>query len=134
MKNVLLKTSIAVILLLAAQLPVSAAGGNDKLIAKVRETVANAAPDDWETLAKAAHQCIKKKVNLAEAKDWLDKSLQIKRSAYGLEIAGDYYLSNKLYDEAVNHYIESISVLKKQDITAETGWLQEKINEALAKA
>ena len=129
-----MKTSLFIIILLTAHLSVSAAGGNDKLISKAREAVANAGPDDWETLAKSAHQCIKKNVNMAEAKEWIEKSLQIKRSAYGLEVAGDYYMSNKIFDKAVNHYIESMSVLKKKDIDAETGWLQEKINAALGKS
>ena len=105
---------------------------SDKVVEKARAAVNDAAPDDWETFAKSAEMCIDKKVNLAEAKTWLDKSLSIKESAYALEIAGDYYMSNKLAREAINHYVKSMNLTKQNDFYADTAELQEKIKKAVA--
>ena len=102
----------------------------DKVVEKARAAVNAASPHDWETYAKSAQMCIKKKVNLAEAKEWLDKSLSIKETPYALEVAGDYYMVNKLAREAITYYIKSINMIKAKDFYASTSALQEKINKA----
>ena len=102
----------------------------DKVVEKARAAVNAASPDDWETYAKSAQMCIKKKVNLAEAKEWLDKSLSIKETSLAFEVAGDYYMVNKLAREAITHYVKSINIIKEKDFYANTSALQEKINKA----
>ena len=108
------------------------ATSGDKTTEKARAAVKDAAPDDWETLARAANMCIKKKVNLSEAKEWLDTSLGIKESAMANEVAGDYYMLNKLYDKAINHYVKSMMMAKESDFYADTAELQAKIEKAKA--
>ncbi|ELR72819.1 hypothetical protein C900_00780 [Fulvivirga imtechensis AK7] len=126
----LMKISALVVLGMALSAPLLFADTGEKTIEKARATVTNAAPDDWEARAKAAHMCIKKNVNLTEAKGWLDTSLSIKESALGLEVAGDYYMVNKLYDKAIANYVKSMLTLKEKDFYANTDDLQIKIDKA----
>lgn len=131
MKN-LTKTTLAwamgLVFLFAQFSAFSAANPTDKTIEKARAAVEAAGPDDWETLAKSAEMCIKKKVNMAEAKQWLDASMSIKESALALEVAGDYYKANKLYTKATDHYVKSMLALKKDNFYADTSHLEAKIN------
>lgn len=129
MKNLM---KISMVCLLGALLTMSNsyASSGDKTTAKAREAVSTASPDDWETLAKSAGMCISKKVNLTEAKSWLESSLSIKESALGLEVEGDYYMVSKLYDKAINSYVKSMLLLKEKDFYADTEELQAKIEKA----
>ncbi|MBL6446227.1 hypothetical protein JMN32_07905 [Fulvivirga sp. 29W222] len=129
MKNLMKISLVCMFGLVLTMSNVMAASG-DKVTEKAREAVSNAAPDDWETLAKAAKMCIDKKVNLKEAKGWLDSSLSIKESALGLEVAGDYYILNKLYDQAINHYVKSMLLTRQKDFYADTEDIQSKIEKA----
>ena len=129
MKN-LVKTSLFAFIAVFMASTFTMAANPDKTTEKARSAVSNAAPDDWETLAESAQMCIKKGVNLKEAKQWLDTSLQIKKSAFGKEVAGDYYLSNKLYDKAINSYVESMKLMKEKDFYADTDDIQKKIDKA----
>lgn len=129
MKN-LMKISMAFLFGMVLMYSPLLAGNGDKTTEKARTAVSNAAPDDWQTLAKSAQMCIKKKVNLQEAKDWLDKSLAIKESILGREVAGDYYLQNKLYEKAIENYIKSMLLMKEKDVNADTEDIQQKINTA----
>ena len=103
-----------------------------KLTDKTREAVENAAPDDWETLAKAAHKCIRKNKNMKEAYSWLNKSLEIKTTAYNLEVKGDYYLQNKMPRKAMQYYIKSMKKAKEVNRDADNTKLQEKLLQAQA--
>lgn len=91
-------------------------GADKKITEKARIAVEEAAPDDWHTLAESAEKCIKKKVNLAEAKQWLEKSLEIRQAPYNLAVMGDYYNMNKLPNEALKYYVKSLRVGLEQDI------------------
>lgn len=104
---------------------------SDKTIEKARTMVEKASPDDWQMLAKAADMCITKKLNLTEAKSWLEKSLSIKESAIGHEVAGDYYLNSKLYREAISHYVKSMKLIKQKDNTADLEDIQAKVEKAV---
>ncbi|MEP2773541.1 MAG: hypothetical protein ABJH05_15420 [Fulvivirga sp.] len=106
---------------------------SEKVISKARAIIEKASPDDWESYAKAAELCVRKNVNLAEAKAWLDTSLKIKNSVLANEVAGDYYILNKLYDKAIDHYVKSMLLVKEKDFYADTSGLQEKIERAKAK-
>lgn len=103
-------------------------GENDKTVEKARAAVKAASPDDWETLAKSAEMCVRKNVNLTEAKEWIDASMAIKESALALEVCGDYYKANKLYTKATDHYVKSMLAMKKQDFHANTSHLESKID------
>lgn len=89
---------------------------NNKTAEKARQAVEEAAPDDWYTFAKSAERCIRKKVNLAEAKNWLEKSLKIKQTPYNLAVMGDYYHLNKLPEEALKYYVKSLRVGLEHDV------------------
>lgn len=106
----------------------SATNPTEKTIEKARAAVEAASPDDWETLAKSAEMCVRKNVNMTEAKQWIDASMEIKESALALEVAGDYYKANKLYTKATDHYVKSMLALKKDDFYADTSHLETKID------
>ncbi|GJM27950.1 MAG: hypothetical protein DHS20C17_05850 [Cyclobacteriaceae bacterium] len=90
---------------------------NSKTAEKARVAVEEAAPDDWHTYAESAEKCMRKKVNLAEAKQWLDRSLEIRQTPYNLAVMGDYYYMNQLPDKALEYYVRSLRVGMEQDIT-----------------
>lgn len=77
---------------------------------KAREAVDNAGPDDWHTLASAAERCIKKDINLAEAKAWLEKSIEIRKTPYNLAILGDYYMLNQIPEKGLEYYVASLRI------------------------
>lgn len=91
----------------------------NKTVEKARLAVEEAAPDDWFTYAEAAQKCMKKKVNLKEAKTWLQKSLDIKETPYNLAVMGDYYHMNKLPEKALEYYVNSLRLGLEQDINYE---------------
>ncbi|MEO1050012.1 MAG: hypothetical protein AAFX87_05285 [Bacteroidota bacterium] len=105
---------------------------SDKAVEKARKAVANASPDDWETFAKSAQMCIRKNVNMAEAQEWLEKSIAIKATSFNLEVMGDYFMKNKLPVKAMEYYVKSIDKAKRTNVNADTGDLQTKINQAKA--
>jgi hypothetical protein len=102
---------------------------DNKTVEKARSAVENASPDDWYAYAKSAKMCIKKNVNMKEAAEWIDKSLDIKRDAFNLEIKGDYYLANNLPEKALELYVEAAKVGKENDVNFNTSDLQDKIVE-----
>lgn len=111
---------------------VSFAKINEKTTEKTREAVENAGPHDWYTLAASAEKCFKKKVNLKEASEWLDQSLEIAQMPYNLELKGDYYMLNKLPDQALEFYVRAMNVMKEQDGQADVSKIQKKISEIIS--
>ncbi len=99
----------------------------DKITQKAREAVADASPDDWYTLAESAKKCIDKGVNLKEAAVWLDQSIAIQETAFNLKLKGDYYLSNRLPERALEYYSKSIRVGKLTDPSYMDADTQDKI-------
>ncbi len=99
----------------------------DKTIEKAREAVENASPDDWYTLATSAKKCIEKWVNLKEAAMWLDQSLAIRETPFNLKLKGDYYVYNRLPEQALEYYSKSIRVGKLSDPAYMDAEAQEKI-------
>jgi hypothetical protein len=87
----------------------------DKTTLKTRAAVSNASPNDWHTLAEAAERCIRKGVNMKEASQWLERSLEIKETAYNMSVKGDYYLANRLPQKALEFYAKSIELGKIED-------------------
>ena len=99
---------------------------NNKIVLKARAAVEEASPDDWHTLAESADKMFQKKLNLKEAASWIDRSLEIKETAYNLEVKGDYYVINKLPEEALKYYVKSIA-LGQRDASFNAGRVQDKI-------
>lgn len=133
MKTTVKSMYVVVMALLLFTSPVFSIVKSEKVVSKARAMIEKASPDDWESYAKAAELCVKKNVNLAEAKGWLDTSLKIKDSVLANEVAGDYYVLNKLYNRAIDHYVQSMLLIKEKDFYADTSGLQEKIEKAKAK-
>src|SRR6478609_7373774 len=104
-----------------------ASTGEDRTTDKARAEVAKASADDWQTLAANAEKCFRRKVNMREASEWLDKSLQITESRYNLELKGDYYNLNNLPEKAVDYYIKAIEVAQSSRSTSEVIEIQHKI-------
>ena len=86
---------------------------DDRTTYKTRDAVENASPDDWYTLAISAEKCFKKKVNLKEASEWLDQSLEIAETPFNLELKGDYYNNNRLPDKALEYYVRTMNKIKE---------------------
>ena len=57
---------------------------SDKTSEKAREAVENAEPNDWSTLAESAEKCLRKKVNIEEANEWIKKSIVINKNEFNL--------------------------------------------------
>ncbi len=101
--------------------------GGEKVVEKARASVEKAAPDDWKTLAEAAQLCIKKKVNMKEASEWIHKSIDIKKTQFNTEVMGDYYRVNNLPEKAVAWYMESMALGKKSTDGFDASMLQAKM-------
>lgn len=124
----LLASSLAVVVLSAS---VTFAKVDDRTTEKTREAVENASPHDWYTLATSAEKCFKKKVNLKQAVEWLDQSLEIAETPYNLELKGDYYIDNKLPDKALEFYVRAMNVMKEQDGKSDVSPIQKKISKII---
>jgi hypothetical protein len=99
----------------------------DRTTERARQAVKEASPDDWHTLAKSAERCIVKGVNLKEAAAWLEQSLTIKETPYNLRVQGDYYVKNRLPEQALESYSKSIRVGKLSDPSYSDAATQKKI-------
>ena len=101
---------------------------DDKTTNKTRDAVDSASPDDWYTLAISAEKCFKKKVNLKEASEWLDQSLEIAETPFNLELKADYFIDNKLPDRALEYYVRAMNKIKENDGEADVAHIQKKIS------
>ncbi|MCG8307280.1 MAG: hypothetical protein MI975_07790 [Cytophagales bacterium] len=104
---------------------------DDRTTEKAREAVENAGPHDWYTLAVSAEKCFKKKVNLKQASEWLDQSLEIAETPFNLELKGDYFIDNKLPDKALEYYVRAMNTIKERDGEGEVAHLQKKISKII---
>lgn len=102
-------------------------GKEKKVVAKYQETVDNAAPDDWYTLAECADICLRKKINCKEISIWLDESLKIKETPFNLEVKGDYYVANNLPEKAGDYYLKALILGTDNDSKFDATGLQTKI-------
>ena len=123
----------ALTLVLFVSNAVFAKKGDEKVVEKARETVAEASPHDWQAYAKAAEMCIEKQVNLKEATQWLEKSLEIKETTLNTEIMGDYYAMNDLPEKAVEMYMKSMALGNQNDKFFDSSHLQQKMFELRKK-
>lgn len=110
---------------------ISFAGADDRTTEKTREAVENAGPHDWYTLAISAEKCFKKNVNLKEASEWLDQSLEIAETPFNLELKGDYYIDNRLPDRAMEYYVRAMNTIKEDDGDADVSHIQKKLSKII---
>lgn len=101
--------------------------GESNAVKKAKEAVEEAAPYDWRTLAESAKVCFKKKENVDLALKWIDKSIEINKDPFNLEIKGDYYQSIGDNKEAMKLYYDAITTGKEQNFWFDTSELQAKI-------
>ncbi len=104
---------------------------DDRTTEKTREAVENASPHDWYTLAISAEKCFKKKVNLKEASEWLDQSLEIAETPLNLELKGDYFIDNRLPDKALEYYVRAMNTIKENNGEADVVHIQKKISKII---
>lgn len=104
-----------------------ASSRTDKITERARQAVAEASPDDWYTLAESAEQCLAAGINLREAATWLKQSLAIQETSYNLRVQGDYFVSNRLPERALESYSKSIRVGKLGDASYTDADTQKKI-------
>ncbi len=132
MKFKSIKTSlVATLVILVLSGSISLAKVDDKTTEKTREAVENASPHDWYTLALSAEKCFKKKVNLKQASEWLDQSLDIAETPFNLELKGDYYIENRLPDRALEYYVRAMNVMKEKNGDADVSNIQKKISKII---
>jgi len=132
MKNRILTATFTIILALVMfGSNMVSAKNDDRTTEKTREDVENASPDDWYTLAISAEKCFKKKVNLKQATEWLDQSIEIAETPFNLELKGDYYIENRLPDKALTYYVRAMNVMKEDDGEADVSQLQKKISKII---
>jgi hypothetical protein len=105
----------------------------DKTTEKAREAVSKASPHDWFALAEAAEKCIARGVNLKQAGEWLDRSLEIKETSYNLNVKGDYFMANRLPEKALEYYVKSIAVGKEENTGFDVIPIQKKISAIIFK-
>ncbi|MGH9369135.1 MAG: DUF2911 domain-containing protein [Thermoanaerobaculia bacterium] len=77
-----------------------------KVVGMLRESVAKAKPDDWQTLYRGANYLLQNKLSMDEAAAWLDKALAIKRTPQG------HYAKARLL-EATGKTREAVAELDK---------------------
>ena len=99
-------------------------------VEKIREEVQNASPNDWQTLANCADKCLRKNVNVDEALEWIEKSIEINPNPENLAVKGDYYYRNKKADKAIVIYLKALEVNNHSDDLV-TEAIQFKIQKAL---
>jgi tetratricopeptide (TPR) repeat protein len=138
MKNLISKISLSLIIAMVLSGSFAFANGPfgqkseekvDKTTLKARDAIKKASPDDWMTYAKSAEKCLKKNVNLKEAAEWIDRSLEITEAPYNLTIKGDYYLANNLKDKALEMYVKGLRVGQEQNPSFDGTFIQERIAE-----
>ena len=84
-----------------------ASASNPDVVSKAKKAVA-ASPNDWYVLASSADVCFEQHANLSEAKQWIQKSLEMEENAYTLEVMGDYYLESDQPEKAIEYYVRSL--------------------------
>lgn len=101
--------------------------GESNAVKKAKEAVKEAEAYDWRTLAESAQVCFDKKENVGQALEWIDRSIEINKDPFNLEVKGDYYRSIGDNKKAMRLYYEAITVGKSQNFWFESSKIQGKI-------
>ncbi len=125
--NVKKVLSLGLVVAFLLSVSVSYASTGSKAEEKAREAVENAAPDDWHTLAESAEKLMRKKKNLKEANEWIDKSISIKETSYNTTLKGDYYYALQMPDKALEYYVKAMQLAHKENKDADLSSIQQKV-------
>ena len=125
--NKLKNLSTLALALFISMASMTAEAKNDKTVEKARIAVENASPDDWKTYAKSAQMLIRKKSSMAEAKQWIEKSISIRETALNLEIFGDYYAANDVPKKASLYYVKSMNKMREDTPGCNLSEIQAKV-------
>jgi hypothetical protein len=101
----------------------------DKALASSRKAIADAKPDDWRTPYRAAAFCLDNNVNLAEAKEWLAKSVAVKETMYNLSGQARLLAMDGKKADAIALAKRAIAVGKAADPKADTAMVDNLIKE-----
>ncbi|MFH6982364.1 hypothetical protein [Marinoscillum luteum] len=96
-------------------------------VKKAKDAVEGAAPYDWKTMAQSAKVCFRKQENVEQALEWINKSIEINKDPFNLEIKADYYRDKGEKDEALKLYSEALKVGKEQNFWFDGTDIQAKI-------
>ena len=121
------KMSWATVLIAVCSFGALGYSGESNAVKKAKVAVKEAEPYDWKTLAESAQVCFKKKENLEMAMEWINKSIEINKDPFNLEIKGDYFESIGEEKEAMKLYYEAITVGKEQSFWFDSSDIQAKI-------
>ena len=123
-KNLL---SLGLVTALLLTFSISFASTGSKAEEKAREAVENAAPDDWHTLAESAEKLMRNKKNLKEANEWIDRSIEIKETAYNHTLKGDYFQAVKMPEKALKYYVKAMQLAQEENKDADLSSIQQKV-------
>jgi len=110
-----IRTFIIALVAVAVNTTAFADSNIDKTVKEARAAVASASPDDWHTYAEAAKVCIEKGVNMKEAAMWIKRSVEVRETTYNMKVLGDYYVANRLPEQAIEAYSKSFRIGKLTD-------------------
>ena len=96
----------------------------DKVLAASRKAI-----DDWRTPYRAATFCLDNNVNLAEARDWMDKSIAMKETMYNLAGKARFLALDGRKADAIALAKRAIAVGKAADPKADTSMVDNLIKE-----
>jgi hypothetical protein len=100
-----------------------------KVLAQARAAVAEAKPDDLRTPLSAAIFCLDNNTDLDEAGTWIEKSLAIKETPYGLVAKARLMAAKGRKTEAVATAKRAIASAKATDPSGDTAWIDALIAE-----
>jgi hypothetical protein len=85
----------------------------EELIDKQQSIVEKARPHDWETYAKCADALISQRISSKEILSWIDRSIEIKETAYNRTVKGDFLVLKGKLTDAKKEYIKAIDLAQK---------------------
>jgi hypothetical protein len=100
-----------------------------KLLPQARAAVAEAKPDDLRTPLSAAIFCLDNNVNLDEAGTWIEKSLAVKETPYGVVAKARLLAAKGQKTEAIATAKRGIASAKAADPNSDTAWIEALIAE-----
>lgn len=120
----------AIALIATVTVSTSSFASNEKTINDTAVAVDVEAKKDWILLAKQSEYLMNRNSHLSTAKVWLEESLEIKETAYNLELMGDLHFKNNEGKQAIIYYIKAMEALKTENPLVDTASLQDKIVQA----
>lgn len=102
-------------------------GATEKFVLKAKTAIQKAGEGDWHAKASWAKKCIEKGITTDEVSKWIDQSLKLNETAYGLEVKGDFYAKSNMNDKAIEYYMKSLQTKEVGDFKFDVKVVQEKV-------